>query len=197
MVLASCSASGAVIGVVVAWVVDSVGCADGIWRSAKRFLSEDSTACRISEKVTFSDFNFLQFSWLLLVHHSEVIGNLKAYHVCHARVALRVHLEPLLLRSMPQEQAQCFGYLDIAALALTMATSLVFIVFWMCHWKLRKLNAGRVGEEIISGGATPTISSQMLHKEGQPLCYMTHIVSVRDERLYCCRISAKDSIGKI
>jgi hypothetical protein len=59
---ASCSASGGVAGVVVAWVVELVGCADGMWRRAKRFLSDESTACRISGKVTFSDLSFLQFN---------------------------------------------------------------------------------------------------------------------------------------
>lgn len=59
---ASCSASGLVTGTVVAWVVDSVVWADGMWRRAKRFLSDESTACRISGKVTLRDLSFLHSS---------------------------------------------------------------------------------------------------------------------------------------
>lgn len=59
---APCSASGPVTGTVVAWVVDSVGWADGMWRRAKRFLSDESTACRISGKVTLRDLSFLHSS---------------------------------------------------------------------------------------------------------------------------------------
>lgn len=62
------SCSGVVRGGVVALAVDSVGCAERMCRRAKRFLSEDSTACLISSKVTLRDFSLRHWSW---VHVSQ------------------------------------------------------------------------------------------------------------------------------
>jgi hypothetical protein len=68
---------GDVAGVVVAWVVDLVGCADGMWRRAKRFLSDESTACyaglceRVgrgmqlcgSHNMPYTDYAYVQLNW--------------------------------------------------------------------------------------------------------------------------------------
>lgn len=56
------SATDSFVGSVVASSFDVSAEAEGMCNSAKRFLSDDSTACRISGKVTLRDLIFLQAS---------------------------------------------------------------------------------------------------------------------------------------
>lgn len=68
-----------VTGNVVPLVVDSFGCAEGIWRRANRFLSEESTAWRTSSKVTFRDLSFRHCSWECLVRKDQGEQNREAH----------------------------------------------------------------------------------------------------------------------
>jgi hypothetical protein len=99
----------------IAWVVDLVGCADGMWRRAKRFLSDESTACRISGKVKEG----LKMNTQGYASVSDVVCSFAVLTICH-------------ILTMP-------GDLNIATLSL--ATSpLIFVVFRVIH--LRDLVRG-------------------------------------------------------